>query len=100
MFTKACNLLQKQVVAIVDATSSPSSFHVSSICDAFEIPHIQTQYSWHPSIASFSIKMYPEPGMIARAVIDLIRKLEWQKFAILYEDDEGKQLVEKMLFDE
>lgn len=76
-------------MAIVDATSSPNSYHVASICDAFEIPHIQTQYSWHPTAGPFSLKMYPKPEMVSRAVLDLIRKLEWQKFAVLYEDDEG-----------
>lgn len=84
-----CKLLQEQVTAIIDTTSSPCSHHVEAICDNYEIPHIRTRYDWRQSMGTFSINLYPHPMRIAHATIDLIIELAWKEFAILFEDDEG-----------
>ncbi|KAL0175089.1 hypothetical protein M9458_031057, partial [Cirrhinus mrigala] len=48
---------------------------VQSICNALEVPHIQTRWK-HPSVDnkdSFYINLYPDYASISRAVLDIVQ---------------------------
>ena len=36
--------------------------HVQSICDAMEIPHIETRWDFRLKRVDYSINLYPHPG--------------------------------------
>ncbi|XP_054153119.1 glutamate receptor ionotropic, kainate 2-like [Oppia nitens] len=59
--------------------------HVQSICEAFEIPHIETRYDFESFRADLSLNLYPRPALITLAIADLIREWQWSTFAIVYE---------------
>lgn len=85
-----CGLLRSGVAAIFGPLSSPTSIHVQSICDALEIPHMETRWDFQlQSSDDLSMNLYPRPALLSRAYIDLIKSWGWKQFAILYEENEG-----------
>jgi len=84
-----CQVIEGQVAAIIGPTSDSNAKHVQSICDTYEIPHIQIRPEIPTSPNTFSINLFPTWSLIARAVIDLIIHLGWKEFAVIYEDDKG-----------
>ncbi|RWS23165.1 glutamate receptor: ionotropic kainate 3-like protein, partial [Leptotrombidium deliense] len=63
--------------------------HVQSICDALEIPHIETRLDFQLQRDDLSINLYPRPSMLARAYVDIVNAWGWKHFAIVYEENEG-----------
>lgn len=63
--------------------------HVQSICDALEIPHVETRWDFQLQRDDLSINLYPRPPVLARAYTDLVKAWGWRHFAIVYEDNEG-----------
>jgi len=86
---KVCGILRHGVVAIFGPLSSPTSIHVQSICDALEIPHIETRWDFQLERDDLSINLYPRPQVLSHAYTDLIKAWGWTHFAILYEENEG-----------
>lgn len=85
----ACGLLTNGVAAIFGPLSGTTSMHVQSICDALEIPHIETRWDFQLNRNDLSLNLYPRPSILARAYVDLVRAWNWKSFAIAYEDNEG-----------
>ena len=77
------------VAAIFGPMSSLSAAHVQSICDAMEIPHVETRWDYHENVDFYSINLYPYYMTLSQAYIDLITKWNWKAFTILYETNEG-----------
>ena len=77
------------MVAIFDPLESSISRHVQSICDAMDIPHVVTRWDFQVFKDGLSINMYPRPSVLAKAYVDLVKAWNWNKFVILYEDNEG-----------
>lgn len=73
--------------------SGSTSKYVQSICDALEIPHVETRWDFQLYRDDLSINLYPRPTILARAYIDLIKAWGWRHFAIVYEDNEGEHAV-------
>lgn len=55
---------------------------------------------WNPKLAHFSTEsehdkpnlifnLYPEPHTLAKAYAALLRQMKWNKYIIIYENDEG-----------
>lgn len=73
--------------------------HVQSICDALDIPHLETRLdlesrsSSSSSLSStgkeLSINLHPSQEILNAAYKDLMRFLNWTKVAIVYEDEGG-----------
>ena len=80
------------VAGIFGPLSGTASVHVQSICDALEIPHIETRPDLESSRDELSINLYPRPSVLARAFIDLVKAWNWRHFAIVYEENEGRHL--------
>lgn len=76
--------LQNKIGAIIGPQNTQSALHVQSICDAKEMPHIETR--WDPVNKMSSINLYPEPLTLGKVFVDLVAVFEWKSFTILYEN--------------
>lgn len=86
-----CDQLALGVVAVFGPSHSSSVSAVQSICNALEVPHIQTSWK-HPSVDNkdtFFINLYPEYTAIARAILDVVTFFKWKKLTVVYEDSTG-----------
>lgn len=85
-----CGLLWSGVVAIFGPQDDISSMHVQSICENYDIPHIEARpdHDWHRS--DLTINLHPSPYQLSSVYIDLVRAWNWQSFAIIYEANDGK----------
>lgn len=91
-----CILACLQVSAGVNAIFGPQDpllgSHVQSLCDALDIPHIESRVDMEPEMKEFSINLHPSPRIMGSATRDLIHYLNWTKVAIIYEEDMCKSL--------
>ena len=62
---------------------------VQSICDVFEVPHVEMRWDFELKRTDLSINLYPRPEILARAYVDIVKEWNWKSFAIVYEDNEG-----------
>lgn len=89
---QACDQLALGVGAVFGPSHSSSVSAVQSICNALEVPHIQTRWK-HPSVDnkdSFYINLYPEYTSISRAVLDIVQFYKWKTVTVVYEDATGE----------
>lgn len=87
----ACDQLALGVAAVFGPSHSSSVSAVQSICNALEVPHIQTRWK-HPSVDnkdSFYINLYPDYASISRAVLDIVQFYKWKAVTVVYEDATG-----------
>ncbi|XP_039224810.1 glutamate receptor ionotropic, kainate 1 isoform X3 [Crotalus tigris] len=85
---RACDQLALGVAALFGPSHSSSVSAVQSICNALEVPHIQTRWK-HPTVDlkdSFYINLYPDYAAISRAVLDLVLHYNWKIVTVVYED--------------
>lgn len=101
---EACDQLALGVAAVFGPSHSSSVSAVQSICNALEVPHIQTRWK-HPSVDnkdSFYINLYPDYASISRAVLDIVQFYKWKAVTVVYEDATGgsghQPLVQKLGF--
>lgn len=88
----ACDQLALGVGAVFGPSHSSSVSAVQSICNALEVPHIQTRWK-HPSVDnkdSFYINLHPEYTSISRAVLDIVQFYKWKTVTVVYEDATGE----------
>ncbi|XP_064537511.1 glutamate receptor ionotropic, kainate 2 isoform X1 [Drosophila montana] len=86
---KVCRQLEAGVQAIFGPTDPLLAAHVQSICEAFDIPHIEVRIDLEISVKEFSINLYPSQNIMNLAYRDLMMYLNWTKVAIIYEEDYG-----------
>ena len=98
VYKLVCGLLRTGVVAIFDPLDGHISRHVQSICDAMEIPHIETRWDFRWKRNDHSINLYPRPSILAKAYVDIVKAWGWEQFVIVYEDNEGLALYYCILF--
>ncbi|XP_012061138.1 PREDICTED: glutamate receptor ionotropic, kainate 2-like [Atta cephalotes] len=99
----ACKLLEEGVAAIFGPSSRYTSGIVASIAARFDIPHIE--YVWRESegkenqkkSSSMTINIFPASEQVSQAIADIIDSMNWQKFAAIYETDEGLSRLQKTL---
>ncbi|XP_041354754.1 glutamate receptor ionotropic, kainate 2-like isoform X2 [Gigantopelta aegis] len=94
---KVCRMVQHGVAAIFGPVSSLSAAHVQSMCTAFEIPHLQWHWDPRDSRDYYSISLYPHYLTLGQAYRDMVRHWHWDKFALLYEDNEGLTRLQEVL---
>ncbi|XP_050732988.1 glutamate receptor ionotropic, kainate 2-like isoform X3 [Eriocheir sinensis] len=94
---KVCQLVWSGVAAIFGPQSGQTSAHVQSICDALEIPHIETRWDYRLRRDDYSVNLYPHPSSLSKAYLDLVRLFEWKSFCILYEDNDGLVRLQELL---
>jgi ionotropic glutamate receptor len=76
-------LLKYGVAAVFGPESETTSRHAGNICDAKEVPFIETHYSYEPS--GQVVNLYPSEGTLVQAALDLLQNFEWGSFTIMYE---------------
>ncbi|KAF4517319.1 hypothetical protein B566_EDAN007271 [Ephemera danica] len=100
---RACHLLKLNggVAAILGPQTSASTInHVQSICDALQVPHLETR--WDPLLRTQScrINLYPHSDTLSRtfkeakaiiiiAYLELVRAWGWKSFTIIHENNDG-----------
>ncbi|XP_029372636.1 glutamate receptor ionotropic, kainate 1 isoform X3 [Echeneis naucrates] len=95
----ACDQLALGVGAVFGPSHSSSVSAVQSICNALEVPHIQTRWK-HPSVDnkdSFYINLYPEYASISRAVLDIVQFYKWKTVTVVYEDATGLIRLQELI---
>lgn len=60
-----CQLLNDGVAAIIGPQSPQSASYVQSVCDAVEVPHIETTGDYRTLPGKFSVNLYPHPSTLA-----------------------------------
>ncbi|XP_053703183.1 glutamate receptor ionotropic, kainate 1 isoform X2 [Synchiropus splendidus] len=96
---RACDQLALGVVAVFGPSHSSSVSAVQSICNALEVPHIQTRWK-HPSVDNrdtFFINLFPEYTAVARAVLDVVTFFKWRRLTVIYEDSIGLMRMQELI---
>jgi len=86
----ACNQISSGVVAIFGPQDPLLGIHVQSLCDALDIPHIESrqQHLGEGSFSKeFSINLHPNSKAVSDSLRSLIVYLNWTKVSVVYEDD-------------
>lgn len=67
-----CHLLRSGVAALFGPQSGTTSSHVQSICDAMEIPHIETRWDYRLKRDDYSVNLYPHPQAISKVRLSIL----------------------------
>ncbi|KAH8269816.1 hypothetical protein KR018_012143, partial [Drosophila ironensis] len=86
---KVCRQLEAGVQAIFGPTDPLLAAHVQSICEAYDIPHIEVRIDLEYNSKEFSVNLYPSHSQLTLAYRDLMLYLNWTKVAVIYEEDYG-----------
>ncbi|XP_053903863.1 glutamate receptor ionotropic, kainate 1 isoform X3 [Malaclemys terrapin pileata] len=96
---RACDQLAFGVAALFGPSHSSSVSAVQSICNALEVPHIQTRWK-HPTVDNkdtFYINLYPDYAAISRAILDLVLYYNWKIVTVVYEDSTGLIRLQELI---
>uniref|UniRef100_W5KMV6 Glutamate receptor n=1 Tax=Astyanax mexicanus TaxID=7994 RepID=W5KMV6_ASTMX len=96
---RVCDQLALGVAAVFGPAHSSSVSAVQSICNALEVPHIQTRWK-HPSVDNkdtFFINLYPEHTSISRAILDVVTYYKWKSITVVYEDSTGLMRMQELI---
>ncbi|XP_050390802.1 glutamate receptor ionotropic, kainate 2 [Patella vulgata] len=94
---KVCRMVHQGVAAIFGPISSLSAAHVQSMCNAFEIPHLQWHWDPRDSRDYYSISLYPNYLTLSGAYKDVVKHWGWDEFTVLYEDNDGLTRLQEVL---
>lgn len=78
-----CRMMKNGISGVIGPSSPLSAKHVQNICDAKEIPLIETRYDM--STEQPVINLYPHPTALGRVFLDLVVKWDWDGFTVLFE---------------
>lgn len=73
---------QNGVIGIVGPSSPESAVHVRSICDAKEIPLIETSIGSSKHV----VNLHPTSEDLGHVYLDMIYAWDWDGFTIIYQD--------------
>lgn len=59
--------------------------HIQSICEALDIPHLETRFDIDTGAKEFSINLYPQQKKLNDAILETVKYLNWTRYAIIYE---------------
>lgn len=74
------------MAGIIGPQAPTSAVHVQSICDAKEMPHIDTRFDPMGGSMSASINIHPDPQTLAQVYVHLMQAFDWASFTILFEN--------------
>ncbi|XP_042867492.1 glutamate receptor ionotropic, kainate 2-like [Penaeus japonicus] len=92
-----CDILRSPVAAIFGPQLEKTANHVQSICDAMEIPHIETRWDYKLTRDAYSINLYPYPPSLSEAYRRILMALQWREFVILYDTNDALVKVQTLL---
>ncbi|KAH3889063.1 glutamate receptor ionotropic, kainate 2-like isoform X2 [Dreissena polymorpha] len=94
---EVCRQMKEGIAAVFGPVSRIPRAHVQSICQAFEIPHLNAQWDPRESLDYFTISLYPDNGILSTASAELIRHWNWKQFTVIYENDDGLLRLQEVL---
>ncbi|XP_059470890.1 glutamate receptor ionotropic, kainate 2 isoform X9 [Neocloeon triangulifer] len=86
---KACKQMEQGIQAIFGPSDPVLGAHIQSICEALDVPHLETRVDFEPSFKEFSINLHPSQEHMNQAFQDVMAFLNWTKVAVVYEEDYG-----------
>ncbi|XP_023158824.1 glutamate receptor ionotropic, kainate 2 isoform X1 [Ceratitis capitata] len=86
---KVCTQINSGIQAVFGPFNAMLGAHIHSVCDALDIPHLQSRIDLQMEDTEFSINLHPTQKYVNTAFEDVIRYLNWTKAGILYEKDYG-----------
>jgi len=88
---KVCQWFTHGVAAIFGPNWEAASDHVLSMCQAMQIPHIETHWKTqnHNRSAKYSVNLFPATSSLSRAYADVVFSYNWKSFTLVYEDEES-----------
>ncbi|CAB3388675.1 Hypothetical predicted protein [Cloeon dipterum] len=55
----ACKQMEQGIQAIFGPSDPVLGAHIQSICEALDVPHLETRVDFEPSFKEFSINLHP-----------------------------------------
>ncbi|XP_073815886.1 glutamate ionotropic receptor kainate isoform X2 [Musca autumnalis] len=92
---KLCKILRQNLVAVFGPTTDMAAKHAMSICDAKELPFIDTRWDFGAQLST--INLHPHPSQLAVALKDVLTTFGWETFTIIYESGEYLMFVKELL---
>ncbi|KAM8707036.1 hypothetical protein ACLKA7_011186 [Drosophila subpalustris] len=92
---KLCKMLRQNLVAVFGPSTNLAARHALSICDAKELPFLDTRWDFGTQLPT--INLHPHPAKMGVALKDLVSALGWEKFTIIYESGEYLVTVNELL---
>ncbi|CAG7824228.1 unnamed protein product [Allacma fusca] len=86
---KVCSMMKEGIAAVFGPQTHESASHVQSICDAYEMPHIETKWDFRIRKENYLINLHPHPSTLSRAYNDLVEAFSWDRYVIIYEDEDS-----------
>ena len=71
-------MLRTGVASIFGPKSEKSANHVQAICDALEVPHIETRWDFKNTRDAYSLNLYPHPRSLGQ-----VRKIISKYYCLL-----------------
>ncbi|CAG9818345.1 unnamed protein product [Phaedon cochleariae] len=96
-YRSTCGHLQNASIAIFGPGSSIASPFIQSLCDAKEIPHIETHRDFEMNRNDTLVNVHPHPRVLTDFFIDLIESFRWKKVIVIYDDDNNLLSVAPLL---
>ncbi|XP_065225873.1 glutamate receptor ionotropic, kainate 2-like [Planococcus citri] len=94
---KVCELMSLGVAGIFGPQYGDSYHIVQAICDAREIPHVQTRWDPQQRTSSCLVNLYPYPYFLAKVFPAIVEKWEWTHYLILYENTDSLVRINPLL---
>lgn len=90
VFILVCRQMESGVQAVFGPSEPVLGAHIQSICEALDVPHIESRIDLEPLSKELSINLHPSQEYMNKAYRDIMTFLNWTKVAIIYEEDYGR----------
>ncbi|XP_060574773.1 glutamate receptor ionotropic, kainate 2-like isoform X2 [Ruditapes philippinarum] len=94
---EVCRQMKEGIAAVFGPITKIPRAHVQSICNSYEIPHLNAQWDARDSNDYYSISVYPEYNKLSQAYANLLKHWGWTRFTVIYEDDDGLLRLQEVL---
>ncbi|RTG89503.1 glutamate receptor, ionotropic, invertebrate [Schistosoma bovis] len=89
---KACQLIERQVIAIYGPSTPYASSAVQALCNQFGIPHLQIDWGYHQTSRGYALNVHPHYLAFGQALYDYVQKAEyWDTVAVIYSREENSE---------
>lgn len=90
-YITACQLIERQVIAIYGPSTPYASSAVQALCNQFGIPHLQIDWGYHQTSRGYALNVHPHYLAFGQALYDYVQKAEyWDTVAVIYSREESK----------
>ncbi|CAH8652267.1 unnamed protein product [Heterobilharzia americana] len=87
---KACQLLERQVIAVYGPSTPHASSAVQALCNQFGIPHLQIDWGYRQTSRGYALNVHPHYLAFGQALYDYVQKAEyWDTVAVIYSKEEN-----------